>query len=106
MRVMAFGEQRNGNSSSHLPPLDASFSGQGLGQVDHVGLSALESALDLEPRNAAVYWDCALALIELGRSEQALQYVRTGLRYSPGDPQGVQLLSSLQTRLRKQTPAK
>ncbi|MSO22290.1 MAG: tetratricopeptide repeat protein [Acidobacteria bacterium] len=61
-------------------------------------VSAYESALDREPRNAEIYWDSAAALMKLGRIEQALQYVQTGLRYSPGHPQGLELLSSIQQR--------
>jgi tetratricopeptide (TPR) repeat protein len=55
-------------------------------------VATYESALDKEPRNPEVYWDCAEALSQLGQTTKALNYIRTGLRYAPGNHRGVELL--------------
>lgn len=57
-------------------------------------VSAYEKALDKEPRSSEVYWDCAEVLLAQGKREKALLHIRTGLRYSPRHPRGLQLLSS------------
>ena len=57
-----------------------------------------ETALALEPRDAEVYWDCALALSALGRPELAREYVKSGLKYAPTDSRGLDLLSKISPR--------
>ena len=58
-------------------------------------ISSYETALDLEPRDAETYLDCALALQKMGDDELALRYVRSGLHYAPADPRGLELLSKM-----------
>jgi len=56
-------------------------------------VASYEKALTLEPREPEVYWDCALALQKQGENQLALQYIKTGLRYAPTAPRGLDMLS-------------
>jgi tetratricopeptide (TPR) repeat protein len=81
------------------------YLGKALSDLGQYGpaVVAFEEALKIEPRSAGVYWDCAAALHKQGNKPLALEYVRTGLHYSPNDPRGNALLSQIDANHRDES---